>query len=84
MIGLTCREAIDYLADYLDGRLPPAEHHRFDGHLAACSQCVAYLRRYGQAIRLAHDTRHDDDLRTDIPDDLVRAILAAKDRRSVH
>jgi anti-sigma factor RsiW len=78
MTGLTCREAIAFLADYLDGRLPLAERRLLDEHLGACAECVAYLRSYSQTIRLAHDTG-DDDLPTAIPDDLVRAILAAKD-----
>lgn len=83
MTELTCREVIAFLADYLDGSLPVAERRLLDEHLAACVECVAYLRSYSQTIRLAHDTG-DDDLPTAIPDDLVRAILAAKNPRSAH
>ena len=80
---LTCREVIAFLADYLDGSLPVAERRLLDEHLAACTKCSAYLRSYGQTIRLAHDTGNDD-LPTAIPDDLVGAILAAKNPRSAH
>lgn len=78
MIGLTCREMTDFLADYLDGSLGVAERHLFDEHLAGCPECMAYLRSYAEAIRLARQTRDDDSLSDTIPDELVRAILAAR------
>ena len=78
MIGLTCREMTDFLADYLDGRLGVAVRHLFDEHLAGCPECMAYLRSYAEAIRLARLTRDDDSLSDTIPDELVRAILAAR------
>ena len=57
MIGLTCREMTDFLADYLDGSLGVAERHLFDEHLAGCPECIAYLRSYAETIRLARQTR---------------------------
>ena len=78
MSELTCREMIAFLADYLDGRLALTERNLFDRHLADCVDCAAYLRSYGETIRLARATRADDELPPDIPDELVRAILAAK------
>jgi predicted anti-sigma-YlaC factor YlaD len=78
MTDLTCREMTDFLADYLDGRLALAERHLFDQHLADCPECIAYLRSYAETIRLVQHTREDDSLPDSIPDELVRAILAAR------
>jgi predicted anti-sigma-YlaC factor YlaD len=77
MTGLTCQQMTAFLADYLDGRLALAERRLFDEHLTDCPDCVAYLRSYSETIRLARDARDDDALPA-VPDDLVRAILAAR------
>ena len=82
MTDLTCREMTDFLADYLDGSLALAERHVFDKHLADCPECAAYLRSYTETIRLARQTREDDALPVAVPDELVRAILAARHRMS--
>ena len=82
MTDLTCREMTDFLADYLDGSLALAERHVFDKHLADCPECAAYLRSYTETIRLARQSREDDALPAAVPDELVRAILAARHRMS--
>jgi predicted anti-sigma-YlaC factor YlaD len=82
MTDLTCREIADFLADYRDGSLALAERHVVDKHLADCPECVAYLRSYAETIRLARQTRKDDSLPDSIPDELLRAILAARHRMS--
>ena len=82
MTDLTCREMANFLADYLDGSLALAERHVFDKHLADCPECAAYLRSYTETIRLARQTREDDALPAAVPDELVRAILAARHRMS--
>ena len=43
---LTCREFVDFLAEYLEGRLSEDQLARFNGHLAACPSCVSYTRSY--------------------------------------
>ena len=78
MTDLTCQEMTDFLADYLDGSLALAERHVFDKHLADCPECAAYLRSYTETIRLARQSREDDALPAAVPDELVRAILAAR------
>ena len=82
MTDLTCQEMTDFLADYLDGSLALAERHVFDKHLADCPECASYLRSYAETIRLARQTREDDALPVAVPDELVRAILAARHRMS--
>jgi predicted anti-sigma-YlaC factor YlaD len=78
MTDLTCREVTGFLADYLDGTLPIAERGVFEKHLAECPDCIAYLRSYAETIHLARETREPDTLPAGVPEDLVRAILAAR------
>jgi len=41
-----CRDAIDVLADYLDGTMPPDLAAELERHLADCAPCRAYLATY--------------------------------------
>ena len=40
---LVCREFVELVTDYLEGRLPDAERARFEAHLAECDGCAGYL-----------------------------------------
>jgi anti-sigma factor RsiW len=40
---LACREFVELVTDYLEGRLPDAERARFEEHLADCDGCAGYL-----------------------------------------
>lgn len=73
---LTCEEVIAFLMDYVDGVVTPEERARFDWHLARCQSCVAYLRTYEATVRLEKTCRVSTD---EVPDELVEAILAARD-----
>jgi anti-sigma factor RsiW len=76
---VTCREFLDFLADYLAGEVPPESRARFDAHLAACPPCVTYLRTYEQTIALGKAACADDGgVPADVPEELVRAVLAAR------
>lgn len=75
---LTCREMAAFLADYFAGELPAEERSLFEGHLAECPDCLAYLQRYADTMRLAKDAYADDPVPSDVPERLVRAILAAR------
>ena len=79
--ALTCRELTDFLADYLDGTLRPGERILFEQHLAACPECVSYLQSYRDTIALtrrACGPSADPVPPPEVPDELVRAILAAR------
>ena len=78
MSGLTCRELTDFLADYFAHGLGPDERALFERHLAECDECVAYLRSYATTMRLAKDAHAEDRVPADVPEALVRAILAAR------
>jgi anti-sigma factor RsiW len=77
---VTCRELADFLADYLSGELEPEARDAFDGHLAHCPSCVNYLNTYRDTVTLARGamTSPDDPVSDDVPEDLVKAILAAR------
>jgi len=77
---MTCRELVEFLSAYIDGELPADVRLRFDEHLAACPECSAYLRTYRQTVKLAKDAFQDPDdpLPVEVPEGLVKAILAAR------
>lgn len=47
----TCRQMVELVTDYLEGRLAPAERARFDVHLARCEGCRAHLEQFRATIR---------------------------------
>jgi anti-sigma factor RsiW len=77
---VTCRELTEFLMDYLDGVLPADEHRRLEEHLGECPDCVAYLHSYRQTARLGRALCDEaaDAPPDGMPEDLVRAILAAR------
>ena len=79
-MGMTCRELIDFLGAYLGGELSEEVRLRFDEHLAACPECSAYLKTYRETVKLAQGAFQDPDdlVPADVPEDLVKAILAAR------
>jgi anti-sigma factor RsiW len=42
---MTCREFVELVTDYLEGRLPPAERERFEAHVEICAGCRPYLNQ---------------------------------------
>ena len=79
---MTCKELVEFLMDYLDGLLCEPERRRFEEHLGECPDCVAYLATYREAVRLGKDAcgAGADAIPAEVPEDLVRAVLAARRR----
>jgi anti-sigma factor RsiW len=50
--ALSCQELTELVTDYLEDALPPAEHARFEEHLAECGNCEIYLEQIRSTIRL--------------------------------
>ena len=50
---MTCREAIEKLAEYLDSELTPEALGRLEAHLEVCAPCRAYLATYRKTKALA-------------------------------
>jgi anti-sigma factor RsiW len=40
---MTCRELVDVITDYLEGKLSKTDRLRFEEHLADCPYCANYL-----------------------------------------
>ena len=79
---LTCRELLDFLLDYHEGRLDPGVHERFEEHLAVCPRCGAYLESDRHTRSLARLARREPlaGVPEEVPAELVRAVLAARPR----
>lgn len=79
---ITCRELIDFIADYLDGSLAPEMRREFERHLGVCPSCVNYLQGYKQSILLGRISLRptDEPASGVVPEGLVRAIQAARAR----
>ncbi len=79
---ITCRELIEFLHLYLDGELPPGRVQEFERHLAVCDSCVNYIKTYEEAIALgkAACAELDDPIGSEVPQELVVAILSASRR----
>jgi anti-sigma factor RsiW len=79
---MTCRDFVDFLDDYLFESVPDDRRAEFNGHLAQCPSCVAYLETYRTSIELGRAVlkRTDAPLPEGVPEALVRAILAARKR----
>lgn len=78
---MTCEEAFDFLAAFLDGELPDDTRLAFERHLAMCPPCVAYLDSYRETIALGR-AACGSEAAEEVPEELVNAILAARERSS--
>ena len=80
---ITCQQFDSFIADYYEGSLPPAQLRTFERHLRLCRECREYLAAYKRTIELGQAVflQSEAALPENIPDDLVRAILAASETR---
>ena len=79
---MTCRQLTSFIHDYLAGELPPDRASGFEHHLTLCENCRRYLQQYRDTIAAGRAAFADPDapVPAEVPDDLVRAILAARQR----
>lgn len=76
---MKCREFTDFLMAYLDDELPAETRGSFEFHLHECQSCVNYLESYRATVALGRAACAEDaELPDDVPEGLVRAILAAR------
>jgi len=81
---VTCRQFADFIADFLEGSLPAADHQEFKRHLGVCANCARYLDGYRKTVAVGKCAFDDLDaqLPADVPEELVDAILQARRDRS--
>jgi anti-sigma factor RsiW len=79
---MTCRDVADFVGDYISGDLSAATARRFDWHLLTCRNCRRYLATYRATIAAGRAAFADLDAGADgvVPEELIRAILAARPR----
>ncbi len=49
----TCKQIVELVTDYLEGRLPLEDRTRFEQHLVYCDGCRTYLQQMRQTISAA-------------------------------
>jgi anti-sigma factor RsiW len=77
---MKCRELAEFLMDYVSGELPEESRVHFEFHLSKCRNCHEYLVQYEVTIKAGKIACGElsDELPDNMPDDLVKAVLAAR------
>jgi anti-sigma factor RsiW len=78
---VNCREFVEFMMGYLDAELSERQRVVFEAHMGDCPGCVTYLDTYRETVRLGREICADPEgpVPDDVPEDLVRAILAARE-----
>jgi anti-sigma factor RsiW len=76
---MTCREATEFLMDYVGGGLPVATRLAFEWHLLKCANCRKYLATYQATVEAGRTAfaPADADGALEVPEELIQAILAS-------
>jgi predicted anti-sigma-YlaC factor YlaD len=69
---ITCKELVEIVTDYLEGRMPAERRLLFEEHVAFCSWCQTYLDQMRETIRLT-GMLTEDDLTPETRDTLLEA-----------
>jgi anti-sigma factor RsiW len=56
---MTCKELVELVTDYLEGRLPPADLDRFEAHLELCEFCVTYIEQIRASVAVLGTLREE-------------------------
>lgn len=77
---ITCNEFESFILAYLEDGLPAKQKFVFEMHLKICRECREYLQAYRASLELTKHAYEGDLIgpNDQVPDDLVRAILAAR------
>ena len=49
---MSCKELVELVTDYLEGKLSAVDNARFERHLSTCNGCTTYLDQMRQTIRM--------------------------------
>ena len=77
---MKCKELAEFLFEYCSGELPAERRAHFEFHLTKCGNCHEYLVQYQMTIKAGKIAcgEMSDELPKNIPEDLVKAVLAAR------
>jgi anti-sigma factor RsiW len=81
--GLTCRELVELVSDYLEDALPAAERSRFEAHIAGCEHCATYVLQMRETLALLGELP-DDSISPQAQDDLRLAFRGWKASSAGH
>lgn len=79
---ITCVEFEEFVLQYLDGELPEKQRLVFELHLRLCRECRDYLAAYKRSMEItgAVSKQPDAPLPSEVPEDLIKAILDAREQ----
>ena len=75
--GLSCKELVELVTEYLEGTLSPADRARFEEHLTICPGCITYVEQIRQTIRLVGRI-DEESISPEAEHDLLRAFRTWK------
>jgi len=77
---VSCKEANQFLDDYLADELPRKQRLIFEWHIRMCTGCQDYLERYRQSVELCRNNFYDPDgaVEEEVPEQVLKGIIAAK------
>ena len=77
---INCKEFENFVLSYLNGELPSRQRSIFEFHIRFCRECREYLAAYNRSIELGRAVFQyaDESVPTDVPEDLIKAILKAR------
>ena len=77
---ITCREFEAFIIEYLSDELPPKQRKKFEWHIKLCRECREYLEAYRTSMEISKlESKYGTDIhQDDVPEDLIKAILASK------
>ncbi|MBK5257767.1 MAG: zf-HC2 domain-containing protein [Vicinamibacteria bacterium] len=75
---MSCREVYGFLDEFLESRLDDLTKVAFAAHLLLCPACRNYLATYRATLLAAREAEWADCPPTEIPEELIAAILASR------
>jgi anti-sigma factor RsiW len=70
---MTCKELVELVTDYLEGRLPEQQRLKFEDHLSCCPPCATYIDQIKSVGRVAGRLK-ERDVPVPIKDALLEAL----------
>lgn len=81
---MKCRDFTQFIVEYQAGELTAETRLAFEAHLKKCGNCVHYLHGYELTVLLEKAAYgcigSSDDVPSEVPEELVQAILSARRR----
>ena len=57
---LTCKELVEVVTNYLEGRMPAEQRLLFEEHVAFCDWCQTYVEQMRATVRLTGTLSEED------------------------